>query len=911
MAQCPFCKSKVSENAKFCAGCGKSIPSPPSCPSCGVKLLPGKTFCHKCGTGAGSENSKKPRKKSMLRTFLFIFLAFFFVLLLTAGGILIAYRAGYLEDFVDNRRDDMAAFLGNYIDHPYLDKFLNSGEWHTVLGNPLQNSYMAGNGISLPVQKWSSSEIKVPAGFDEYILPGIAVVSDNKNFYVNLMSEEEDSKLLCYNRETGLEQWSYSFGKQGILSPPAFINGRIYICMLSREEEKSKLIALDPDTRRELWSKDLEERIALCGAVGDKGNIYVSTLEKSSGGALFCFDAETGFQKWSFIKEDAGFFFTPSLKDDKLYISTITDKAEDTSSGLYCLDCSSGQVLWSREFLGHIATYPAIVDGMIYIFSIDRLEAKKKVLFAINIETGLSLWEKEFEVDNYFDGLLIYQAKIVVSEKDNLIFFCAGKSYEKRIVAIDRLTGTVKWEWKDIVPGTKLFSFPLACNQNILMVWTAAGLLGLKPVNGEEFWCHPYEQDFPGHNITLVSPNICFNKNDICFLEFSKKEVNNTLKLTALTRVSKNQEEFAEVESRNNLDKAHNVMKEMTNETSLGELAACESNLKNIATALEMYATDNRGDYPLSLDYLTEPVAGGGSYMRSIPVCPSCGKDYIYKMELSPDNFLLMCGGENAHIETDTVDEGHFPIYSPGEGIALRGPVPEISGSNTVAVNNPAPTPAENNDEETLEKAKLLYEKGKYDEALEAMKSLSADGLSTVEAFILFGDIYRKEGQFDKALENYNYALGKDPSSELAFLGKGNVYFKKGDTKKAIEEYKKAPWQPSAHTNMGIIYAKEGKLDASIKEFKEAVNLDPDKDITHINLAGAYYRKKNWKEAINSYSKAIEKNSENPASYHGLGLSYKNNGEYDKALIYLKKFIELAPDDSKTEEVREIINKIK
>ena len=31
---------------------------------------------------------------------------------------------------------------------------------------------------------------------------------------------------------------------------------------------------------------------------------------------------------------------------------------------------------------------------------------------------------------------------------------------------------------------------------------------------------------------------------------------------------------------------------------SQGQLTACKSNLKNIATALEMYSTDNSGQYP-------------------------------------------------------------------------------------------------------------------------------------------------------------------------------------------------------------------------------------------------------------------------------------------------------------------------
>ena len=161
-----------------------------------------------------------------------------------------------------------------------------------------------------------------------------------------------------------------------------------------------------------------------------------------------------------------------------------------------------------------------------------------------------------------------------------------------------------------------------------------------------------------------------------------------------------------------------------------GQLAACESNLKNIATALEMYATDNCGDYPTSLSVLTAPVrlfkitegarkelkgkikdekllkleaedhyyiepdmilkleklsftgkeievvfkyletGDGGSYMKALPNCPVTAAPYLYEVSNMPDNFTLCCGAPRAHISTHTVSiEGNWPQYTPGEGL--------------------------------------------------------------------------------------------------------------------------------------------------------------------------------------------------------------------------------------------------
>ena len=86
-----------------------------------------------------------------------------------------------------------------------------------------------------------------------------------------------------------------------------------------------------------------------------------------------------------------------------------------------------------------------------------------------------------------------------------------------------------------------------------------------------------------------------------------------------------------------------------------GQLTACKSNLKNIATGLEMWSTDNAGRYPTSLEALVP------NYLRAIPLCPSAGKD-TYSASLQTglsaegneetkyqDYYIVKCLGHNHH----------------------------------------------------------------------------------------------------------------------------------------------------------------------------------------------------------------------------------------------------------------------
>lgn len=107
-----------------------------------------------------------------------------------------------------------------------------------------------------------------------------------------------------------------------------------------------------------------------------------------------------------------------------------------------------------------------------------------------------------------------------------------------------------------------------------------------------------------------------------------------------------------------------------------GKLAACESNIKNIATALEMYHTDYNKLYPDSLEKILEP--SGNGYMKCIPECPNKKtgivpwgkKPHAYEYIVSKDhkNFTISCPGihEYAGVKTG------YPKYDPGQGLFLK-----------------------------------------------------------------------------------------------------------------------------------------------------------------------------------------------------------------------------------------------
>ena len=100
-----------------------------------------------------------------------------------------------------------------------------------------------------------------------------------------------------------------------------------------------------------------------------------------------------------------------------------------------------------------------------------------------------------------------------------------------------------------------------------------------------------------------------------------------------------------------------------------GSLTACKSNCRNLATALEMYATDNGGRYPVTFDKLVE-----GNYMKLIPTCPAAGRvtyDTNYQYSTRPDTFSFTCAGNN-HAQAYSgfsTSSNNFPRYHSEQGL--------------------------------------------------------------------------------------------------------------------------------------------------------------------------------------------------------------------------------------------------
>ncbi|OGQ20003.1 MAG: hypothetical protein A2138_07545 [Deltaproteobacteria bacterium RBG_16_71_12] len=101
--------------------------------------------------------------------------------------------------------------------------------------------------------------------------------------------------------------------------------------------------------------------------------------------------------------------------------------------------------------------------------------------------------------------------------------------------------------------------------------------------------------------------------------------------------------------------------------------------------------------------------------------------------------------------------------------------------------------------------------------------------------------------------------------------------------------------QSDFHNQRGIELADRGWLDESIKEFKKAIDLDPDSAHAHDNLATVFAEKGLLREALREYLLAIDLEPQSPTAHYNLACFLATHGN-DLAVREYKDTIDLEWD---------------
>jgi len=148
------------------------------------------------------------------------------------------------------------------------------------------------------------------------------------------------------------------------------------------------------------------------------------------------------------------------------------------------------------------------------------------------------------------------------------------------------------------------------------------------------------------------------------------------------------------------------------------------------------------------------------------------------------------------------------------------------------------------------------------------------------------------------ALDQLGTLLRLHPNYTPALFRKAVIYKAAGDRKQAYANYHAAlkinPNYTKAHNNLGLLYAEDKKWQLATAEFERMIELEPNNPIGYFQLGKTAYAHKNYPEAIKHFEKALQiRNGKYDKALLSIGLSYAKLNQYDKAIEYYRKAIEL------------------
>ena len=132
-----------------------------------------------------------------------------------------------------------------------------------------------------------------------------------------------------------------------------------------------------------------------------------------------------------------------------------------------------------------------------------------------------------------------------------------------------------------------------------------------------------------------------------------------------------------------------------------------------------------------------------------------------------------------------------------------------------------------------------------------------------------------------------------------AALGQHRLFERLQALASRVERYrlqvKAYPDDARAHSNLGMAYGEQGRLDEALDLFRKAIDLDPGYGRAHYGLATVFYRRDQLNLAIGAYEQACRLAPESPEAFNDLGRAYYRTGQYGKAVAMYRKALVLAP----------------
>lgn len=199
----------------------------------------------------------------------------------------------------------------------------------------------------------------------------------------------------------------------------------------------------------------------------------------------------------------------------------------------------------------------------------------------------------------------------------------------------------------------------------------------------------------------------------------------------------------------------------------------------------------------------------------------------------------------------------------------------------------------------------ICFQQNEYEKAIEHFEKALKIDFQEESFYVYVAETYRKLGKNELASQFYEKAILQNPNQVDAYLLRASFFLEQEDYTKALGDLEKVtqlqPRHWAAYKQKADIYFGQNKDAESIKNRLLYFKYVPDKQkivsADYSSLAFSYAQTKQFAKAVETISKAIELEKENPEYYFERATYYIQLKNYAKALTDCQKAIELDGED--------------
>ncbi len=179
---------------------------------------------------------------------------------------------------------------------------------------------------------------------------------------------------------------------------------------------------------------------------------------------------------------------------------------------------------------------------------------------------------------------------------------------------------------------------------------------------------------------------------------------------------------------------------------------------------------------------------------------------------------------------------------------------------------------------------------------IESIDQLKAINHKNIFINYLSAEAALKKGDYENAVQLYQKSITQNPMLMDAQIGLASAYNKLGDAENAEKVYldagKAAPNNWNVIVNLGVFYARNGDYQKALINFQKLIEISPNNHIGYRNTAGIFFILGDIDHAISYSKKAIDIKPSDRA-YSNLGTMLFSVRQYEEAITFYKKAIEL------------------